>query len=113
VNASGVTVYMTRLAIKHLVAELNRVLDADPNEFFETHVGMLFSSFDADENYRSPHLSFEDGLGKITSDIRWAELRQEIEAGETDADVSPAPFEVTFMHVSREVVAKAANHSDE
>jgi len=113
VSASGVTVYMTRLAMKQLVADLNRVLEADPAEFFETHVGMLFSSFDADENYRTPHLSFEDGMGQITSDIRWTELRQEIAAGEMDADVTLAPFEITFMHVSREVVAEVAAHSDE
>jgi hypothetical protein len=113
VNASGVTVYMTRLAIKQLVADLNRVLEADPAEFFETHLGMLFSSFAADGTYRTPHLSFEVDLGQITSDIRWAALKREIEAGELDADVTPAPFEITFMHVSREAVAEAAAHSDE
>lgn len=113
VNASGVTLYMTRLAMKQLVADLSRVLEADPAEFFETHVGMLFSSFDAEGTHRTPHVSFEDGLGRITSAIRWAELSKEIEAGEMDADVTPAPFEITFMHVSREVVAEAAAHSDE
>jgi hypothetical protein len=112
VNASGATIYMTRRAMKLLVADLNRVLEADPAECFETHIGMLFSSFDADENYRTPHLSFDDGLGQITSDIRWAQLRHEIEAGEMDADVTPAPFEITFMHVSRDAVAEEAAHSD-
>lgn len=112
-NANGVTVYMTRLAMKKLVADLNRVLDADPNEFYETHVGLLFSSFDADENHRTPHMSFEDGLGQIISRISQAKLRQEVDAGDIDAGAVPAPFEITFMHVSREVVSDAAAHSDE
>ena len=113
VNASGVTVYMTRLAMKQLVADLNRILEADPAELYETHVGMLFSSFDADQNHRTPHVSFEDGLGQVISGIGWAKLRQELEAGEMVADAVPAPFEITFMHASREVVADAAAHSDE
>lgn len=112
-SAGGVTVYMTRLAMKQLVADLNRVLAADPTDFYETHVGMLFSSFDADETHRTPHLSFENGLGPIISGIRSAELRQEIKTGAVDADVTPAPFEITFMHVSREIVAAAAARPDE
>lgn len=113
VNADGVTVYMTRLALKQLVADLNRVLDAAPNELYETHVGMLFSSFDADDNHRTPHVSFEDGLGQIISRISRAKLRREVDAGEIDAGAVTAPFEITFMHVSREVVSDAAAHSDE
>lgn len=113
VGVDGVTVYMTREAMQRLVSDLNRVLEADPSEFYETHVGMLFSSFAADGTYRTPHVSFEDGLGAIISEKREAHLRASIEAGEADADMTPAPFEVTLMHVSREVVEKAAALPDE
>ena len=113
VNLSGVTIYMTRRALEKLSADLKRVLEADPSEFYETHVGSLFSSFESDGTHRTPHISFADGMGKVISEMREANLKESIEAGEADVDMTPAPFEITLMHVSPEVVAEAAMLLDE
>ncbi|MEP6565321.1 MAG: hypothetical protein ABJB10_09285 [Mesorhizobium sp.] len=112
-DASSVTVYMTRTALEDLAAELIRISKADPKECYEVHVGMHFSRFDSNDNHMQPAVKFGDGLGKIISKMGNDRLNESIASGAIDADYSLSPFEVTIMHVSPEMVQEVAMWPDD
>jgi hypothetical protein len=112
IDCTGLTVYMTRDALRRLAAELSRISEAPPQEFFEIHVRSAFSHFDENDNYSSPALKSGDGLAAMIEGMHAAIVNDAIRRGEESADALPSPFELTFMHVSPEVVEKVATQPD-
>ena len=106
-------IYMTREGIEYLSKELDRLLAADPKEFFEVHIMRSFTSMDMSGKRHEPHIAFLDGLGPIISELRWRQLRADQEAGEADQDTVPAQFEVTIMHVPPGSVDKSRKEQSE
>ncbi|MDX8503403.1 hypothetical protein RFM99_34165 [Mesorhizobium sp. VK4C] len=113
IDCTGLTVYMTRDALRKLAAELSRISEAPPQECFEIHVRSAFSEFDENDNYSSPALKSGNGLAAMIEGMHAAVVQDAIQRGEEPADALPSPFELTFMHVSPEVVEKVATQPDD
>jgi len=113
IDCTGLTVYMTRDALQKLAAELSRISEAPPQECYEVHVRSAFSEFDENDNYSSPALKSGNGLAALIEGMHAAVIKDAIQRGEKSADALPSPFELTFMHVSPEVVEKVAMQPDD
>ncbi|TPI22010.1 hypothetical protein [Mesorhizobium sp. B4-1-1] len=113
IDCTGLTVYMTRDALQKLAAELSRISEAPPQEFFEIHVRSAFSHFDENDNHSSPAFKSRNGLAALIEAMHAAVIKDAIQRGEESADALPSPFELTFMHVSPEVVEKVATQPDD
>ena len=109
---TGLTVYMTREALRGLAERLLAISDAPAEECFEIHVRSAFSEFDAEENHVRPPLRSSGGLKALLEDMHEEALRAAIEQGEEPPYVQPSPFELTFMHVTAENVRDAATWPD-
>jgi hypothetical protein len=112
-SASGLTVYMTRDAIRFLAGKLLEISDAEPSECYEVHLRKHFSTWNSDDQLVVPNLSFSDGLADVLTRIGREQLEAEIARGEIVSDAQLAPFELTIMHVSAEAVLEEAARPDE
>lgn len=110
---TGLTVYMTRDALREFAERLLTISEAPPEECFEIHVRSAFSEFDAEENYVRPPLKSSGGVKALLEDMHEEAVRDAIEQGEEPPYVQPSPFELTFMHVSAEAVRDAAAWPDD
>ena len=106
VSAFGATVYMNKPALQKLIAELQRISDADPNECYEVHIGRLFSYFLDNDSLETPPVVYHDDLQEILADIAKGVLADEIKSGSLPSGAIVTPFEVTIMHVSDDSLMK-------
>ncbi|PWJ92571.1 hypothetical protein C8D77_102344 [Mesorhizobium loti] len=112
IDCTGLTVYMTRDALRKLATELTRISEAPPQDCFEIHVRSAFSHFDEYDNYASPSFKSSGGLAAMIEGMHAAVVNDAIQRGEAPPDALPSPFELTFMHVGAEAVKEVATQLD-
>ena len=113
IGYTGLTVYMTREALRKLTTELIRISEAPPEECSEVHVRSAFSQFDENDNHMSPPFKSSHGLAAMIEAMHATVVRDAIQRGEESPDALPSPFELTFMHVSAEAVKEVAMQPDD
>lgn len=111
IDQDGATVYLTREAVVELVEQLKRLADAEPEACCELHLGMHFSRWTGGQHKR-PAVVFADEVPSRFEASRQLRFRQDVSRGDIDHDTMLEPFEITLMHVSREVVSTISSEGD-